>query len=128
MEKNEDLQETVNSVIDVAMDRLKQVIDVNTIVGKAIKFDNTTIIPVSKVSVGFVAGGGELSIKKQIKNEPFAGGSGSGFVVTPIGFVVIENNNTKYIPCEENKALNEIVKLSTTIINKLSGENDVDKE
>ena len=64
MAKSQNLEENVNSIIDIAMNRLKEVIDVNTVIGKPINTsNNTTILPVSKVSVGFVAGGGEIIAK-----------------------------------------------------------------
>ena len=119
-EKN--LEESVNSLIDVAMERLKNIIDVNTIVGKEIAVSgDTTIIPISRVSVGFVAGGGELSVrtKKKLPKDPFAGGSGSGFNIVPIGFLVIEKNDVKYVNCDTKTPIDEIVKFSNNIINKM---------
>jgi len=123
----QNMEETVDSIIDVAMDRLKEIIDVNTVVGKLVKIDeNISILPVSKVSVGFVAGGGELSVrnKKKLPKEPFAGGSGSGFVVSPIGFLVIDSQGVKYINVESKTPLDEIVKLSNNIVNKVMAKED----
>jgi len=125
MAKQKNLEETVDSVINVAMERLKEIIDVNTVVGKPIKVDNnTTIIPISKVSAGFVAGGGELSVrnKKKTPKEPFAGGSGSGFSINPIGFLIIEKEGVKYVNCETKTPLDEIVKFSNNIVNKVINE------
>lgn len=120
MAKN--LEENVNSLIDIAMERLKNVIDVNTIVGKAIAVNNsTTIFPISRVSVGFVAGGGELSVrtKKKLPKDPFAGGSGSGFNIIPVGFLIVEKNDVKYVNCDTKTPLDEIVKFSNNIVNKI---------
>lgn len=122
MAKQKNLEETVDSVINIAMERLKEIIDVNTVVGKPIKIDNnTTIISISKVSAGFVAGGGELSVrsKKKPPKEPFAGGSGSGFSINPIGFLVIDNTGVKYINVETKTTLDEIMKFSNNIVNKV---------
>lgn len=118
----QNMEETVDSIIDIAMNRLKEIIDVNTVVGKSIKInETTTAIPISKVSVGFVAGGGELSVrnKKKLPKEPFAGGSGSGFVVTPIGFLVISGQDVKYINVEAKTPLDEVIKFSNSIVNKM---------
>ena len=109
------------------MNRLKEIIDVNTVVGKVIKLDdNTSVVPVSKVSVGFVAGGGELSVrnKKKLPKDPFAGGSGSGFVVTPIGFLIIEKEGVKYISVESKSPLEEVLKFSTNVVNKVASKED----
>ena len=116
------LEENVNSLINIAMERLREIIDVNTVVGKAIDVNaSTTIFPISRVSVGFVAGGGELSVrtKKKLPKDPFAGGSGSGFNITPIGFLVIEKNDVKYVNCDTKTPLDEIVKFSNNIVNKV---------
>jgi len=121
MERNK-LEETVDDIIDVAMSRLREIVDVNTVVGKPIKIDDTTtVLPVSKVQLGFVAGGGEVNsrLKNRQAKQPFAGGSGSGFVVTPIGFLTIQNDVVKYISCEDNSPMNEIINLSKKLVNKV---------
>lgn len=122
----QNLEENVNSIIDIAMGRLKEIIDVNTVVGKPVAVNKeTTILPVSKVSVGFVAGGGELSVrnKKKLPKEPFAGGSGSGFTVSPIGFLIIESQGVKYIDCDIKNPIEDIVKFSNNIVSKVISDN-----
>lgn len=131
MAKNQNLEESVNSVIDIAMNRLKEIIDVNTVIGKPLKLENnTTIVPVSKVSVGFVAGGGEIvaRAKQKTPKDPFAGGSGSGFVVSPLGFLIIDSFGVKYVNCETKTPLDEIIKFSNNIVNKMVGEKGVSDE
>lgn len=119
MKKQENLEENVNSIITSAMERLKNIIEVNTVVGSPIVIDeNITILPVSRVSVGFVAGGGELSSKSKKQDYPFAGGSGSGFTIEPIGFLII-SDEIKYITTQNGSPLNEIVKISNKIISKI---------
>ena len=130
MAKKQGLEENVNNIIDIAMERLREIVDVNTVVGKPIKADeNTSILPVSKVSVGFVAGGGEIVARaKKCPKDPFAGGSGSGFVVTPIGFLVIDKQGVKYIECQNKTPLEEIVKFSNNIVNKVINDKKVNNE
>ena len=130
MAKKQGLEENVNNIIDIAMERLREIVDVNTVVGKPIKADeNASILPVSKVSVGFVAGGGEIVARaKKCPKDPFAGGSGSGFVVTPIGFLVIDKQGVKYIECQNKTPLEEIVKFSNNIVNKVINDKKVNNE
>lgn len=126
--RNQNLEENVNSIIDIAMNRLKEIIDVNTVVGKPIKINSdTTILPVSKVSVGFVAGGGEIvaRAKQKLPKDPFAGGSGSGFVVNPIGFIIFDSQGAKYINCDNKTPLDEIMKFSNNLVNKVVGDKKV---
>ena len=110
MEKSKNLEENANDIIDTAMQRLKDVIDVNTVVGSIIVVDaDTRVLPISKVSVGFVAGGGELNTKsKKVAKLPFAGGSGSG-----------TKTETKYVSTEAVSPLNEVVKISNSILAKI---------
>lgn len=73
------------------MEKIRELVDVNTIVGEAIVSpDGTTIIPVSKVSFGFVSGGSDLPSKTPA--EVFAGGSGAGITIKPHAFIVIKKD------------------------------------
>lgn len=84
------------------MSEIKKIVDVNTIVGDAIITpDGSTVIPVSKVSLGFVSGGGEYG--KDIKDNennikfPFVGGGGAGMTLNPIAFVVVKDNDIRLL-------------------------------
>ena len=107
--------EELNTILNDAMQNLKYAIDVNTIVGKPIiSDDGTTIIPVSKVYVGMVSGGGELcstNTKNDFSNYPFAGGMGTGFTVSPIGFLITKNNATTFINTEIDKSSEKLVEM-----------------
>lgn len=121
MGKSNNTNENVNQIIDTAMERLKNILDVNTIVGNIIEVDgNTKVLPISKISVGFVAGGGELNAKiRNSEQFPFAGGSGSGFTVEPIGFLVFSGTDIKYMSTQEFSPISEVVKMSNNIINSV---------
>ena len=102
-----EIKKPVENVLEQTLKNLKTIIDVNSIVGEPIKNEGATIIPISKVSLGFVSGGGEYEEKKHRRfeqNLPFAGGSGAGCNISPIGFLVIVQNNVKFIKvdCENN--------------------------
>ena len=91
----------VEDLLTSATSKLKGMVDANVVVGDAIESENVKIIPLSKVSVGFVAGGGEYDKQKQDEDFPFAGGSGAGYSVQPVGYLVIcdkEVSFTKIIP------------------------------
>lgn len=119
MGKPKNIDENVNQIIDTAMERLKNILDANTIVGSIVVIDEQTkVLPISKISVGFVAGGGELNTKnKKSEQFPFAGGSGSGFTLEPIGFLVFNGNDIKYMSTQEFSPMSEVVKMSNNIIN-----------
>ena len=80
----------VNNLLDVTMDKIKQMVDVNTVIGSPVTTpDGTTVIPVSRVSYGFASGGSDLPSKTQPAAGLFAGGSGAGITISPIAFLTI---------------------------------------
>ena len=101
-----EIKNPVENVLEQTLKNLRSIIDVDCIVGEPIKYDGATIIPISKVSVGFVTGGGEINNKKCKKqfNYPFAGGSGGGCNLTPIGFLVVVKDKVSFlkVDCENN--------------------------
>lgn len=104
----------LSEILDDAMKNLKTLVDINTVVGTPIiSEDGTTIIPVSKIYVGIIAGGGELDNDNKLAyNYPFAGGTGAGFTVNPIGFLVIKNGETTFINTELNKSSDKLIEMA----------------
>ncbi len=84
----------LNEMINTSLENLKKIVDVNTVVGEAIKTESgTVVIPISKVSLGFVSGGTDFASKKTTPTVPvtnFAGGGGSGVTILPLGFLVVK--------------------------------------
>lgn len=116
-------EEQVNDIIKSAMDRLKNLVETNVVVGKPIVIEhNKSIIPVSKINVGFIAGGGEVKCNlKKIKSEnyPFAGGSGSGFNITPVGFLVLSGDKVDFVAVDKGSVIKEWTKISSALVKKL---------
>ena len=77
----------VEGVMGVSMEKIREMVDVETIIGDPITAEGVTIIPVSKVSFGFASGGSDLPTQAA---EKFAGGSGAGVTVKPVAFIVIK--------------------------------------
>ncbi|MEG1751998.1 MAG: spore germination protein GerW family protein [Clostridia bacterium] len=113
------ITETINSV--------KTLTESKTIIGEPIITPNGTIIlPIHKISVGFVVGGGEYSNlgKHSSFNLPMAGGSGGGASVTPIGFVVEDSCGVRFVDVENKSAYQTILNLANKLINKLDDTNN----
>lgn len=90
----------INAVMQTALENIKDMIDVNTVVGEAVITGNgNTVIPISRVSFGFVAGGGEYG-KPEDPKQPFAGGSGAGVSLQPVGFLVIGPDGVHMLPAQ----------------------------
>ena len=123
----------IEGLMITAMNSIQDMIDVNTIIGEPIHADNNiVIIPVSKVTFGFAAGGSEFNgetideYSKKDKEEqiqyrlPFGGGSGAGVTINPVAFIVINNENVKLIPINHSSAIDKLLDYVPDLINKTS--------
>ena len=110
----------INGLMATAMNSIKEMVDVNTIVGDAITApDGTVIIPVSKVSFGFASGGSDFSAKSLEAKPNFGGGSGAGISITPIAFLVVNGGNVKLLQIAENSnTLDRLVALIPDLFDK----------
>lgn len=96
----------IENIMQITMSEIKQMVDVNTIVGDAIVTpDGSTVLPVSKVSFGFVTGGSEYGERKentmtQDNKQPFGGGGGAGITICPIAFLILRNEDVKMMTVE----------------------------
>lgn len=96
------------------MENLRDMIDVNTVVGDVIETsDGTSIVPISKVSFGFASGGSEfgehVAVRNGDENYPFGGGSGAGVSVKPIAFLVIKDGIVRLQPMDYDTTVDRIV-------------------
>lgn len=111
------------------MESLKDMVDVNTIVGDPVETpDGTVIIPISKVSFGFASGGGEYNIKISDQEDdadasdkfPFAGGTGAGVSVQPVAFMVGGNGEMKLLPVDQNATmLDNVMNFMPKLLDKI---------
>ena len=112
----------IESLVDVSLDKIRTLIDVNCVIGNPISLPNgTSLIPISKVSVGFVSGGGEyndFNDKKHTADFPMAGGTGGGFTVSPIGFFVVDKDKFKLIRADKSSAYLGLIKNATDVLKK----------
>ncbi len=119
----------IESLMGTTMENIKDMVDVNTVVGDAVRTeDGTTIIPISRVSFGFVAGGGEYTMDGKGKvstpatpNEdmPFAGGSGAGVSVQPMGFLVAGNGQVKLLSANYMTPVDRVMELLPQVVGDL---------
>ena len=123
----------IESLMNTAMNSIKDMIDVNTIIGEPIQAsNNTVIIPISKVGFGFAAGGSEFrgetldEYTKRDKEEqvqyrlPFGGGSGAGVSISPVAFLVVQPNNVKLLPVDHTSSLDRLLDYVPDILEKLN--------
>jgi len=127
------MQHPIDTMMQTTMEQIRSMVDVNTVIGTPVTgTQGTTIIPISKVSFGFIAGGGEYSSAYDRSrapagdNYPFAGGTGAGVSVQPVGFLVVEEGGVKVLPAQSNSALDRVVELLPQMMEELGqkGERD----
>ena len=88
----------IQNLMNVTMDKIRQMVDSNTIVGKPITTDDgTTILPVSKVSFGFASAGTDFDGKNAANKDLFGGGSGAGVNIQPVAFLVVKDGCVRTI-------------------------------
>lgn len=88
----------IEGLMDTTLDKIKQMVDVNTVIGTPITSpDGTTVIPVSKIMYGFTAGGSEFNPKKAENKNLFGGAAGAGVTITPIAFIAITKDDVKLL-------------------------------
>lgn len=118
----------IQGLMQTAMENLKEMVDVNTIIGDAVETpDGSVILPVSRVGFGFAAGGSEFEIdgKPVVANgnggnHPFGGGAGGGVSINPIGFLVVSDGQVKLLSSEPpNQLYERIIELAPTVIEKI---------
>lgn len=112
----------IQGLMKTAMESIKGMIDVNTIVGDAVETsDGTVIIPISRVAFGFAAGGGDYEAEEESKAEhPFGGASGAGISVKPVGFLVCSpSTGVRFMSVENNLFYDRLIDLVPQVINKV---------
>ncbi len=112
----------IQSLIKTSMESIKEMIDVNTIVGDAVETqDGSVIIPVSRVSFGFAAGGSEFDVKTLKENElPFGGGSGAGVSIQPVAFMVVGQGQIRLLSINQNTTIERVIDIAPQIIDKIN--------
>lgn len=112
----------IQGLMQTAMESIKQMVDVNTVVGDAVETgDGGVIIPVSRVSFGFAAGGGEYGTRRPESGAgPFGGGSGAGVSVQPVAFLVVQRGDIRLLPVEANATVERLIDLVPDVLEQVA--------
>ena len=129
----------IESLMRTTMDSLKDMVDVNTVVGEPVETkEGTVIIPVSRVSFGFVTGGGDEAVageggqsepvqegEEQSQSPsgsmPFTGGTGAGVSVRPVGFLVVGERKVRFLPVDSRAHLDRLLEEAPEIVDRFAG-------
>lgn len=116
-----DMAHPIDNLMNITMEKIKEMVDVNTIVGTPITAeDGTLIIPVSKVSYGFASGGSDLPTKND-KKDLFGGGSGAGVTIQPIAFLTVYKGNVRLISVGGGDGIDKVLGMVPDVVDKVKG-------
>lgn len=115
----------VSELMSGTIEKIKQTFDVNTIIGNPIVTgDGTTIIPITKMSIGVGSGGADIKPKASSKNDHdgFGGGGGAGLTIAPIAFLVVSNGEVKVLPINSpvSSTADRVVDMVPDVLNKIN--------
>ena len=114
----------MNELINVTMDNIKSMMNSENVIGRPISMtDGSVILPVSKVTVGFVTGGGQYKsgMEKAPFPFPFAGGGGGGINITPIGFLAFADGDFNMIKIDKKESMGKWESLISAVSNMVKG-------
>ena len=118
------MSQKLPNMLDSTIAKIREMVDVNSVVGEPITTpDGVTIIPVSKVSVGFGGGGSDFTTKNSTgKDNPFGGGVGAGVKVTPIAFLIVKEGNVRMLPvaAPANTTADRLVEMVPDTLDKIA--------
>ena len=111
----------IESIMNSTLEDIRDMVDVNTVIGDAILTqDGSTVIPISKVSFGFVSGGGEYSCGRAASERlPFAGGTGAGVSIQPMGFLVSGDGGVRLLPAQPYAPTDRIIEMAPQLMNEI---------
>ena len=118
------MSQKLPNMLDNTIARIREMVDVNSVIGDPITTpDGVTIIPVSKVSIGF-GGGGSDFVSKNVNHQetPFGGGVGAGVKVTPIAFLIVKEGNVRMLPvaAPANTTADRLVEMVPDTLDKIA--------
>ena len=121
MEKNH----PINDLMAETIQKIRETVDANTVVGEPIRAGDVILIPVSRISFGFATGASEFGGKapKAPGDNPFGGGGGAGVKVDPVCFLAVSGTNVKILPVEVPPAtgVDKVVDMIPEAVTKISG-------
>ncbi len=122
-----DQNKKIDSIMEKTAERLTKIVDVNTVIGKPIvSASGAQIIPFTKVTMGYLSGGGEYGEVKAIKEDesfPFAGGAGTVVNIKPAGFLIDDGVECRIVKVTEDP-IDGLIEKANDIIGKIVGKND----
>ena len=117
-------QHPIGDLMATTMQKIREIADVNTIIGQPIQAGNVTIIPISRLTVGFASGGSDFVSKNQKadSDNAFGGGSGAGMNLSPVAFLIVKGDTVKLMPVAPppSSTVDRVVEMVPEVIDKVT--------
>lgn len=126
-----ELNHPLGDLMTTTLQKIKEMIDVDTIVGKPISTpDGITLIPVSQLSLGFASGGADFNAKKAEDTKNFGGGSGAGVKIDPVAFLVVRGDSVRLLPVgmPPMTPVDRVIDMVPEVVDKVTDYLDRNKE
>lgn len=114
----------INDVMGITMDKVREMVDANTVIGEPIHTpEGVTVIPISKISVGFASAGSDFVSKHQpaTKDNPFGGGAGAGVNIDPVAFLIIKSDSVRLLPVmPPHDPMSKVIDMMPDLVDKVT--------
>lgn len=111
-------ESNIKTVMDTTMDKLRTMVDADTIIGTPIVVGAITLLPISRVSFGLATGGSDFPSKNN--QQLFGGGGGAGVTVNPVAFICINGDNVHMMPVySEMNTIDKAINMAPELIDKV---------
>jgi sporulation protein YtfJ len=115
-------QQHTESMMEKTIEKIKSLVQSDTIIGAPITVGQVTLIPVSKVTYGFAAGGTDHTSKHNASKDLYGGGAGAGITIAPVGFVSVCGTSVKMLPVNPAvSTADRIVEMVPDTVDKITG-------
>lgn len=118
-------QHPIGDLMATTMQKIREIADVNTIIGQPIEADGVTLIPISRLTVGFASGGSDFASKNQKPegDNSFGGGSGAGMSLSPVAFLIVKDGTVRLLPVAPHpgSAVDRVVDMVPDVLDKVTG-------
>ena len=117
------MSQNLPNMLENTIAKIREMVDVNSVVGEPITAGNVTIIPISKISIGLGGGGSDFVSKNPNHQEnPFGGGVGAGIKVTPVAFLIVKDGSVRMLPVSApaNTTVDRLVDMVPDTLDKIA--------
>ena len=120
----EEKKHPITDLMGTTMQKIREMVDVNTIIGQPIQAEGMTLIPISKLSFGFASGGSDFATKNQKPDadNAFGGGSGAGVNISPVAFLIVKGDTVKVLPVNPpaGNTVDRVVEMVPELVDKVT--------